>query len=498
MKKKNKIIASFLVIALVLAIFCGCSSSGVIKKVSKNLTNYTIDAVFCDDEKKVSAIEYVEYKNNTNEVLNSICFNLYGKAFSDTAKIKPYSKSKITDCFPNGVNYGDMIINSVLVENQNVDFNIIGEDNNALEVLLNAPLEHDKKINITIEFVLYLANCTHRLGYNNGKINLGNWYPIVAVYENGGFDISPYYANGDPFYSEVANYNVNISYSDKYNLFSTGNLENEVCESGVKKSSYNALAVRDFAMVMLSEVETKSIQVEDTTISVGCNVGDENVDVYLETAKRSLLLFNQLFGKYPYETLNVVFTDFCQGGMEYPNLVYISNSVLDLTEIKKVIVHEIAHQWWYGLVGNDEVSVAWFDEGLAEYSTLLYFENYPDEGVDSKKLIEDTIVNYQLYLDVIKSLNIEINYSMELPLNQYSTEYEYVYMIYVKGLLFFDNLRTVLGDEVFFDCLKDIYDDFKFKTINKEKFIASIEKTSSFDTTEIIEGWLSGNVDISQ
>lgn len=498
MKKFNKLVSVVLSFCLTLFVFSGCGSKSLLKRASKNLTTYSIDAVFCDSEKKISAVEKVDYINNTGEVLNNICFNLYGKAFSDTATIKPYSRSKIQECFPNGLNYGDMIINSVLVNGKNVEVEIVGEDNNALNVSMFEPLYSQDKVTITIDFTLYLANCTHRLGYNNGKINLGNWYPVVAVYENGGYDISPYYSNGDPFYSDCANYNVSLSYPDNYVLNSTGNLKTEEVENGTKRSVYTANVVRDFAMVMLSDFCQKSLEVDDTVVVVTTKNGDENIDVYLETARRSLTLFNNIFGKYPYETLNVVFTDFFQGGMEYPNLVYISTAVTDLAEIKKVIVHEIAHQWWYGVVGNDEVSVAWFDEGLAEYSTLLYYENHLDENIDPNKLVEDTKVSYELYLDVIKSLNIKINYGMELPLNGYSSEYEYVYMIYVKGLLFFDALRTTIGDNLFFSVLKEIYNTYKFKTINKEQFIGLLEAETDLDLTEFVEGWLSGNIDISQ
>ena len=87
---------------------------------------------------------------------------------------------------------------------------------------------------------------------------------------------------------------------------------------------------------------------------------------------------------------------------------------------------------------------------------------------------------------------------MALPLNEYVSEYEYVYMIYVKGLLFFDALRTSMGDELFFECLQNIFKSYRFKIINKDKFIAEIENTTHMNFTELVEGWLSGNVDISQ
>lgn len=498
MKIFKKCVVVVVAISICLFGFVGCSGEYALKKVGKKLTTYSIDAVYCDQEKKVTGIERVDYINNTDTILNSVCFNLYGKAFSDDAKVKPYAKTKIDECFPNGVNYGDMKVTSVLVGNIPSEIKVIGEDNNAIEIALIESLYSGERVEIVLEFELHLANCTHRLGYNDGKVNLGNWYPIVAVYENGGFKTDPYYSNGDPFYSDCANYNVSLAYDNSYNLSSTGNLVEFTDESGVARATYSAYAVRDFAMVLLSDYESRTSEVDRVQINVTSCRGDQNLDVYLATAERSLSLFNDLYGKYPYKQLNVVFTDFCQGGMEYPNLVFISTSVTQLEEIKKVIVHEIAHQWWYGVVGDNEVNCAWFDEGLAEYSTLLYYENYTDEGVDAKKMLENSKSSYELYIDVIKTLNIDINYSMALPLNAYTTEYEYVYMVYVKGLLFFDTLRTSLGDVLFFKSLSDIYEEYKFKNINKERFIAQIEKSSKMDLSELIEGLLSGSADITK
>lgn len=498
MKILKRCTAVALAIAFCLFGFVGCSSEYALKKVGKKLTTYSIDAVYCDQEKKITGIEKVDYINNTGTILNSVCFNLYGKAFSDEAEVKPYSKTRIDECFPNGINYGDMNVTSAMVGDSSAVFKVVGSDDNAIEVGLAEPLYSGERVEIVLEFELRLANCTHRLGYNDGKVNLGNWYPVVAVYENGGFKIDPYYSNGDPFYSDCANYNVSLSYDNKYNLSSTGNLVETIEESGVVRTSYSAYAVRDFAMVLLSDFESRCSEVDGVVVTVTSHRGDENLGSFLTTAERSLELFNNLYGNYPYKNLNVVFTDFCQGGMEYPNLVFISTSVTQIDEIKKVIVHEIAHQWWYGVVGNNEVDCAWFDEGLAEYSTLLYYENYADEGVDAKKMLENSRSSYELYIDVIKTLNIDINYSMALPLNAYTTEYEYVYMIYVKGLLFFDTLRTTLGDELFFKSLSEIYEEYKFDNINKEEFIAQIEKTSKMDLSELIEGWLLGSIDITK
>ena len=113
MKKFQKIVSIFLGLFVTFFAFVGCSSGAKVSRVAKKLTTYSIDAVFCDSEKKITATEQVDFINNTETILSSVCFNLYGKAFSEDAKIKPYSKAKIDECFPNGINYGEMNIQEV-------------------------------------------------------------------------------------------------------------------------------------------------------------------------------------------------------------------------------------------------------------------------------------------------------------------------------------------------------------------------------------------------
>lgn len=490
------IVCVTLAIVLVTILY-GCKSKSLIKRASKNLNSYTINATYCDEEHTVNATEKVKYTNKTGDILNFVCFNLYGTAFSADAVILPYTTLNAKKCFPNGLSYGDLEIISVRVDEEDADFNIVGQDNNALQINFKNSLNNNESTEIEIVFKLTLANCTHRLGYFDGYINLGNWYPIIAVYENGEFDITPYYSSGDPFYSECANYNLTFNYPDKMVLGSTGQVVNSSSANGVKTVTIEAKAVRDFALTMSEKYEIKEASVGSTKIRVLANGEQEALQKMLDASIKAVNLYNKLFGEYPYETLDVALTPFLHGGMEYPNLVYIANDITDTNTLVKVIVHEIAHQWWYSVVGNNEIKDAWFDESLAEYSSVLFFENYPDYGITREQIITDSIKDYQLYLDVVKSVNLLHNLSMQLPLNEYVSEYEYVYMVYVKGTIFIDELRKNLGDEDFFRGLKKLYKDNAFKIVTKEDFISAFNAKSGVDVTSFVEGYLSGKTEIA-
>ena len=483
--------------AVVLAVLLyGCKNDRLLKRASKGLTSYTINATLCSNDMVVTATELVDYVNRSEDALTFVCFNLYGTAFSEDAKILPYTTLNVNKCFPNGISYGDMIIDSVRVNSQNANSFIVGVDNNALQVDLGFELMPNERVEIEIQFTLILANTTHRLGYCNNEVNLGNWYPIVAVYENGEFNLTPYYSSGDPFYSECANYDVTLHFQNDLISSHSGEMIEQSVEAGVVKERYSAKAVRDFAICLSSKFAIRESEVGNTIVRTLCNVDNEKIDFYQDIAVKTISLFNRIFGEYPYSTLDVAFTNFLHGGMEYPGLVFIANDIQDENSIIKVIVHEIAHQWWYGVVGNNEITNAWFDESMAEYSTVLFFENYPEYNITREKMVGEAVQDYLLYVDVIDSVNLKSNRSMQLPLNEYTSEYEYVYMIYVKGTVFIDELRKSLGDDIFFKSLNSLYKENMFGIMTKEKFIEVFSSSSGLDVEHFVEGWLTGQTNI--
>ena len=483
----------FIILTAVPLVSC---ESNELEKVSKKLTTYAIDAVVSDD-KTITASENVTYVNTTGKKLSKIYFHLYPRAFRQDASFKPYTSLTLDSCFPSGISYGDIEILSASAGGQKVEFALVGSDEDILEIPLNQELSSGSKIDILIDFNLTIPCCTHRLGYYEKNINLGNWYPVVCPFIGGDFDKSPYYSTGDPFCSEIANYNVKIAYPSQYLLSSTGT-EISSNNGAQKVSTITAKAVRDFA-VNLSE-DTAKISKQVGKIRV-CYVGyksDENFEKYLDVSARAIEFFNRIFGVYPYEIITVVKMPFIYGGMEYPNIVFVSDSVTEESEKLKVIVHEIAHQWWYGVVGNNEITEAWLDESLAEYSVALFFKNNPEFEIKYDDLVKDAISSYMLYVDVIKTIRGEVNTKMNLPVNEYQNDYEYSYMVYIKGVIMFDELSKTVGDKKVIDGLKKYYKDNKFKIATKDDFYKAFSSACHKDLKNFFDGYLYGTTIISK
>ncbi len=503
MSKSNKIrLAIWCMVALaVVALTCtfaltSCNANAIVLRASKEANNYTINAIYNDDTKSLFATQSVDYKNTSGDILDSVSFHLYPNAFRDGAQYKPVGVLTSEKAYPNGENFGGITIKNVKVNNKEAEFHIGGNDNDILIVPIATQLFPNSRATISFEFDVNLPNIRHRLGYTNKAVNLGNFYPIACVYENGTFDLSPYSYNGDPFYTDIANYKVALTCANDFVVASTGELNSRTAQNDKTEHVFTALAVRDFAMVLSREFKVLTGSAGKTTVSY-YSYNDENAEKSLETSIKSVNTFNKIFGEYPYKTLAVVETGFVHGGMEYPNLVYISDDLSSYEEYTNVIVHEIAHQWWYGVVGDNQNVDGWIDEGLAEYSCILFYENNPEYGQSRDKIISNDIKSYVLFVEVYGDLFENFDTSMTRALTDYKTEPEYTYMAYVKSVLLVDNIRNVVGDNKFMVALKNFYRDNAMQFATKDTFIFAFENASKMPLRALIESWLDGKIVIT-
>lgn len=503
------------IVALGVVLFAGCSSN------EQTLSSYDLNVNFNDEEKLLSCKENLTYINETETALSFLCLHLYPNAFREGATQKVVSLSNEAKAYPNGKSYGSIKIQNVsvlhntakysamqniaqptyseiteywrtnsLTENQ---YFIGGEDQNILYIIFKDQLFPSEKTEIEIDFEVKLPNINHRFGYGNNTVNIANFYPIACMFTNGDFDKSPYSPNGDPFFSNMSNYNVTLTVPNEYVVSNTGKARKETQDETTKTLEIEASSVRDFAIVLSKEFKVLSKTVGTTEVKY-YYFNDSTPEESLKAGTDALEYFSKTFGKYPYSTLSVVQANFVHGGMEFPNLVYISNDVVDPNFYKQVIVHEIAHQWWYNLVGSNAFKNGWLDEGLTEYSTALFFEDHEEYGISKDSLINNAYSLFSLFVQVYEKVYGNVDTSMNRALNEYESEQQYTYVAYVKGMLFFDSLREILGKEKFEKCLQNYFKEYKFQNVTPENMIASFEKTAKCNLENYFNAWISGEV----
>ncbi len=403
------------------------------------------------------------FRNDEETSFTVLKFNLFGNAYREGAKYAPVPAAYVS-AYYDGKDYGVMEIESV---GPCAGWKVCGEDENILEVTLENELFPGESVSLEIGYTLTLAKVDHRTGITEHTINLGNFYPILCAYDEGrGFYECEYYADGDPFYSECADYTVTLTVPSEYTVAASGQTA-EAKESGGKKTaSYRLENARDFAIVCSTEFEVYQTIADGVQVMYYC-YADAQAEKTLQLLADCITYYADTFGDYMYKTYSAVQTGFCFGGMEYPGLVMLSDALTE-KDYYYTAAHETAHQWWYAAVGNNQLENAWMDEGLAEYSSYLFFAEREDYGVNADARKETAHTAYNALCSVQAQVFGEADTTMNRKLGSYGG-YEYVVIAYDKGMLLFDTLRDAVGDQRFFAGLKRYYKEYSGKVAVPEE-----------------------------
>ncbi|GAG56615.1 unnamed protein product, partial [marine sediment metagenome] len=370
---------------------------------------------------------------------------------------------------------GKMEITKLLVDGIETNYKI---EQTLCEIDLEKPINPDENLEITIEFYQNIPKNADRYGYYNDVVSLGNWCPILAVYDDDGWHKDQFLPIGDPFYSDSSIYEVEISLPENYVLASTGELINTKKTDDYITYTYEAYPVRDFAIMFSNEygvLEDKYHDINIYSFLIGEDL--EKNKNSLNFAKDSIAIFSELFGKYPYQNYSIAQNFMNFGGMEYPQLCQIkyvdyNDKKISYYRNEFVIAHETAHQWWYSVVGNDEINEPWLDEAFAVYSTHQYFINKYSE-TDPQFIYSQRNRTIQAPLKV-----------MSKTIRDYEDFGKYSAEIYKGGSDLLFKLEEHLGKEVMYEILRRYYEEYKFENADITGFINICEEVSEKDLSE--------------
>jgi aminopeptidase N len=313
---------------------------------------------------------------------------------------------------------------------------------------------------------------------------------VLCARDVSGFVENTYSYCGDPFLSDCANYSLTLELPKEYTAATSGKLISEKIVGSTKTDTFTVENARDFAIVLSDKfsIEKKSVNGVEVMYYF---YSDDNPTAALNVAAESLEYYDREFGEYVYPTLSVVQTGFCYGGMEYTALEMISDN-LSKDDSVYTIAHETAHQWWYEMVGSDQINCGWQDEGLAEMSSVMFFENYTDYGFTRTGIIGSATKSYRAFYSVYSQIFGNADTTMNRPLSAFESEYEYTNIAYNKGLILFDTLRTAIGQEKFLSALKSYYTANLYKIATYEELISCFLKEG--DTEGLFNSFIQGKI----
>lgn len=450
----------------------------------EQLSNFSLYLKLVESESKIDGHLNVSYFNSDAEIFSQIPFHIY---LSGMEYLSRAGKIEIL-----GVRLLEAPFSILSYE--------VLEEQQLMWINLSSDLQPNERINMQINFTSTLpdggidrANEYGADGNSTRIFKASHCYPIPCVYDQwDGWNTDPYVDVGDPFYSDMAFYEISIEAPTGMIIASTGEL---ISKSSVDENilhQYNPkFPVREitFAASRYFQTETENVAgVNVTTYFLPKSALLWKTDA-LKFAKQALNQFNTSFGQYPYPTLNIVQEYTHYGGMEYPCQVYISEAYDEMDyaifRIEGTIVHEIGHQWFYQLIGVDEVDWGFLDEGLVCWASHY---NYVDKYYPTF----DNFPGYDL-LDRVRwyAINNE-NKPNTINLSVYECADEnvdYWYVAYGKAPVIFEKLALTLGSEVFLQGIQHFFTQFQFKIARLSDLQNSMELVANTDLDWFFLPW---------
>ncbi|MBP5654721.1 MAG: M1 family metallopeptidase [Clostridiales bacterium] len=355
---------------------------------------------------------------------------------------------------------------------------------------LEKKLAPGEKMTLSYDFVAQIPTVADRYGVQDGVFCITNFYPILAEYTSEGWSHIGFYACGECFYSEIADFDVMLTVPSDMVVLSTGVETSEAKEGDTKTIGIYAECVRDFVFCGSKNFKLVEGDYKDTHVRTAYFEEEKpeydkmEAEIALKAAIDSLEAFGSAFGEYPYKDLEVIIAPISAGGMEYPNLVIISKAFVgtgDSDESRKeiyqlsadnVVSHEVGHQWFMGIVGSNSGLQPWLDESFASFTEYIYeLAVYPDKAHQLPVTFDDGY------------------YTRNVPINKSYFDYDdnmsYISSVYWRGKQILVNMYELLGEEQFNGIIREYVHEFAFKNADQMDFFNLLYKYAGTDNEKL-------------
>ena len=319
-----------------------------------------------------------------------------------------------------------------------------------------------------------------RFGITEDVLAAPTFYPLVPRRIDGEWQAEQAPPGGDTTNSDTALYQVDLTYPGGMAMIASGVEAGSTSNpGGTTTARFVSGPMRDFAFV-LGPLESGERTVDGVAVRAWWLAEHaEDADRMLDAASQQVALLNYTVGPYPYPELDVVDVPGAFGGIEYPGLVFVGT--LGTSWLIEPTVHEVAHQWFYGLIGDDQLHEPWLDEALATFAEVLYYEAEGRPGAASGLLSE-----FRAGIRFLPDPTLPIGKGV----GDYTDEDTYALIVYYKGALFLDALRGEIGEEDFRRFLQSYYAEQRYGFATGVEFQQEAEQTCGCDLDALFDLWV--------
>ncbi len=438
-------------------------------------TRYDLEATFDYYQHWLSVTEAIHYTNYTPDALTDMILVIEPNRW-----------------------YGGFTLKSLNWQNGE-DITQYDLQDDQLRIVLPQALAFGEEISLSISYQLLFPEIPppsdserpQPYGYTLRQTNIVDWYPYIPPYvpDSGWLVHKPGWF-GEHQVFDVAEFFVKITLVEPVKDFVLA--ASAPAEQDGDVYTYHLAAGRTFALSASDEYLVQSSIVGDVTVySYSFTYDKYPSQEVLQNTSDALQLYSQLIMPYPHTTLSVVEADFLDG-MEYDGLYFLSHGFYDLYDgtpkgyLTFIAAHETAHQWWYGLVGNDQALEPWLDEALSTYMEYIFYENiYAERPLDNGQSLVDWWWFYRVNF-------YDPTGPVDGTIYDFSSFYSYRNAVYLNGAKFLSDLRNLVGDQAFFAFLREYAQQNKYRLSTADVFFSILREFTGKDITALLTEYFQG------
>lgn len=436
----------------------------------ENETRYVIQWDVSDDLAEIQGRQQLRYVNRANQALDGIYLRLFANATPDEGGIE---------------------IHQIMVGERQADITLSQNDTVA-HVAWGKTLEPGQTLEATIDYTVKIPkNAKGRYSdftRTDWLTTLPTIYPLIPAYDDKGWHLEMPPEYGDVVYADSSVYDVTINAPAEYQIIASGELVQETRQGNRMMRRFIAAPMRDFDANLTNVLEKTSTQLDDLTVTSWYKPEDAAQGARaLDWAVNALGVYEKRFGPYPFRSLDLIETPTTAGGIEYPGVVTVASNLYQdagqTSFFEFATAHEVAHQWFYSIIGSDQVNHPWLDEALVQYATTVYFEDR--YGLAVAQQIRRDYFERQYEEGKAQYGNLPAG----LPVEAYDED-AYSKFVYGKGALFFQAVRDQIGDDAFFRALQNYYREFKYQNAQPRDLVRAFNQASGQDITPLYLAWI--------
>lgn len=428
---------------------------------------YHLQLMVSDDLETITGDMQIRYTNQEDVAVEAVYFHLF-----------PNLLGKSID------------ISTVTIDGNAVAHTLEQDEDSILRVPLAAPLPPGGVVEIAMGFETAVPTESGRnygiFANVDGVLAMAHFYPQLAVYDADGWQIAAPALDGDVTYGDSSFYIVELTAPAAQVIVATGVEVDSTTAGDQQTITYAAGPVRDFYAVMSDDYVKQNQVVGETTINsyAPAAYGDGSAQA-LASSAAAMDFFSAQYAPYPYTEMDIASTPTLALGVEYPGLFVLTNKIYEdgryESYLESTSIHEMGHQWFYNLIGSDQLNEPWLDESLTQYITMRQFENlYGQDGWDG------SYGSFDYRWSTVDYEPIPIGQ----PVGAYSEGNAYSGIIYGRGPIFVAALEEAMGRDVFDAFLRDYFAIYSWSTANTEEFKALAEAHCDCDLTPLFAEWV--------